>query len=35
MLETISVLIMIPLLVVIWVGVGAIGCIFWRDFYRD
>jgi len=35
MIEVISVLIMIPLVVMIWVGAAAIGCIFWRDFYRD
>jgi hypothetical protein len=35
MIETISVLIMIPLLVVIWLGAAAILYIFRRDFLND
>ena len=35
MLEIISVLIMVPLVVIIWVGAAAILCIFRRDFLND
>jgi len=35
MIEVISVLIMIPLVAMIWVGAAAIFYIFRRDFFND
>jgi hypothetical protein len=35
MLEVICVLIMIPVVVMAWVGAAAIFCIFRRDFFHD
>ena len=35
MIETISVLIMIPVVVVVWVGMAAVCRLFWKDFFRD
>jgi len=35
MIEVISVLIMIPVVVMAWVGMAAVCHLFWRDFFND